>query len=339
MGIDDAGDVVVAWDDGHIPVDTTVGDVFVRRFDAGGEPRGSAQRVDTTDGDQGPASVAADADGDFVVAWESHNSTALPNGVYARLYTGAGAPRGEPFLVAAEDRFSTPAVGMEDDGNFVVVWKAGDVLGRRFSAAGEPRGDQFLVDTAPLDEWVDMTPAVAMDGDGDFVVTWGRYGYGYDQGFDGVFARRFGASGAARGDEFKVNTGDVTEETSPAVAMDDDGDFAIAWSRPSESDYDYGYDIYARRYGAAGAALGGEFQVSENVTDPDGSNEARDPSVGIGCPGRTSRARRGTGWSARPTGYRSASSRTSPTRRRASSIPGSSRARHTPIAFGRSAAR
>ena len=56
-------------------------------------------------GTQGSPVVAADADGDFVVAWQSNGNTAGPDqdasgyGVYARRHNAAGAPLGGEFRV------------------------------------------------------------------------------------------------------------------------------------------------------------------------------------------------------------------------------------------------
>jgi hypothetical protein len=55
----------------------------------------------TADAQRNPA-VAADADGDFVVAWTNFGRDAsgrIDTGVYAQRYTAAGAAAGGEFLV------------------------------------------------------------------------------------------------------------------------------------------------------------------------------------------------------------------------------------------------
>src|SRR5215212_3119970 len=69
-------------------------------------------------------SVAADADGDFVVAWESEGQDGSGYGVYFQRYNAAGAPI-EGSVRAAETTFGNQygaSVGMDDAGNIVVAW-------------------------------------------------------------------------------------------------------------------------------------------------------------------------------------------------------------------------
>jgi hypothetical protein len=56
-------------------------------------------------------------------------------------------------------------------------------------------------------------------------------------------AQRFHSSGVAVGGEFRVNTFTNFDQTSPAIAMDDSGDFVIAWESAS-------FGVFAQRYGA-----------------------------------------------------------------------------------------
>src|SRR5205807_10208820 len=83
-----------------------------------------------------------------------------------------------------------------------------------------------------------------------------------------IYARRFDATGAPRGGEFRVNTVTTGAQTSPALAVDAAGDFVVAWSSPGDGN---GLGVYARRYPAAGVALGAEFLVNPTVTFADQS--------------------------------------------------------------------
>src|SRR5215217_644090 len=69
---------------------------------------------------------------------------------------------------------------------------------------------------------------------------------------------------APAGGEFQPNTTIEGAQNRPAVAMDGDGDYVIAWD--SQSGYDL--DVYARRYDAGGNALGDEFRVNTFTTNP-----------------------------------------------------------------------
>jgi len=88
-----------------------------------------------------------------------------------------------------------------------------------------------LYTTTAFDQEV---PAVAMDADGDFVVAWESY----DNSVRGVYARRYSASGAAQGQEFRVNTFTTSNQDFPSVGMDADGDFVVIRQQDTARDGD-----------------------------------------------------------------------------------------------------
>ena len=68
--MDDSGDFVVAWQSKDQDGDKW--GIYAQRFNASGAPQGGEFRVNTaTSKEQQAPSVAMDADGDFVVAWQS----------------------------------------------------------------------------------------------------------------------------------------------------------------------------------------------------------------------------------------------------------------------------
>jgi hypothetical protein len=64
----------------------------------------------------------------------------------------------------------------------------------------------------------------------------------------------------AAGDEFRVNSFTFNAQYHPTAAMDDGGDFVIAWASYTQDGS--GDGIYAQRFNAAGAPLGEEFRVN-----------------------------------------------------------------------------
>src|SRR5687767_8247546 len=145
-------------------------------------PAGPEFRVNSvTASDQFQPSVAADAEGNFVVAWRSFGQDGSGSGVYARRYSAAGDAVGEEFRV---NTFTTgiqsdPSVAVEPDGDFVIAWESlhqegssssYEVYAQRYTAAGDPVGGEFRVNATTEDALLD--PEVAVDADGDFVVTW-----------------------------------------------------------------------------------------------------------------------------------------------------------------------
>jgi hypothetical protein len=102
-------------------------------------------------------------------------------------------------------------------------------------------------------------PQVAMDADGDFAVTWtDTVNHSTDIRSR---ARVFDAAGRPKGPDFTVSNSSGWLSIKSTIAMDDDGDFVIAWQGGVHGD-DSSYGLYARRFNAQGDPLGPDFRVS-----------------------------------------------------------------------------
>jgi hypothetical protein len=122
--------------------------------------------------------------------------------VFAQRFASSGARIAVEFQINSYTlQIQTrPAVWMDDDGDFVVVWQSdyqdGDDLGifaRRFTSAGAALAVEFQVNTYTA--YSQERPAVALDADGDFVVVWDSLFQ--DDGDDtGVFGQRFSSAGS-----------------------------------------------------------------------------------------------------------------------------------------------
>jgi hypothetical protein len=119
--------------------------------------------------------------------------------------------------------------------------------------------------------------AVAMDASGNVVVVWESANQDGDD--YGVFGQRYDTSGNPQGGEFRVNSTTVGPQFIPAVAMDPDGDFVVAWT---SNDGVTSYQTRAQRFDATGAPVGSEIQV----TMPVGTSQSGYPSVAMAADGR-----------------------------------------------------
>lgn len=261
------GNFVVVWEGD----DASQEGVFARRFDGNGNPLDSSEfQVNTfTTNDQGDPSVAMDADGDFVVAWESNGQDGDETGIYAQRYNANGSVAGSEFRVNTETGANQrdPAVALDADGDFVVAWsgygQGGDSYGiyaQRYTADGSGVGAEFQVNTETVS--VQRDPVVAMDADGDFVVVWESYGQDGDE--FGIYAQRYAANGSPAGDEFQVNTQTANVQRNPAISMDADGDFVVAWQ--GDNAQRNGFDVHAQRYSADGSPAGAEFLANTQTS-------------------------------------------------------------------------
>jgi hypothetical protein len=244
---------------------------------------GPTFRVETyTTGTQGASDVAVDSGGHFIVTWAGYSDTD-DLGVYARRYRSSGVPLGPAFRVNTTTAYeqTLPAVAVDANGRFVVVWQAwgqdGDqygVEGQLFAPDGTPIGGEFQVNT-----WTtgyQYLPDVAFQPDGTFVVAW-QSDYQDGSGY-GIAARRFDNNGAPLGADFVVNSYTTGYQYAPKVLANASG-FAVAWDGQGGGD---NYGIFARAFLPNGAPVpvppfNVQFRVNSTV-----ANYQRYVSAGAG---------------------------------------------------------
>ncbi|MDZ8109755.1 MAG: putative Ig domain-containing protein [Nostoc sp. DedQUE12a] len=272
VAMDNTGDFVIVWtSEGQ---DGSGTGIYAQRYNSAGVAQGNEFKVNTymTNSQSNPT-VAMDADGDFVISWQSKdpNENGFSYAIYAQRYNSAGVPIGSEFQVNTytNSKQDNPTIAIDADGDFVIAWTSyaqdGSGFGiyaQRYNSAGVAQGSEFQVNTYTDNH--QYNPTVAMDADGDFIISWTSYGQdGYG---NGIYARRYNSAGVAQGSEFQVNTYTDYSQVNPSVGMDVDGDFVISWQSYGQDGSLYG--IYARRYNSAGVAQSSEFKVN-NYTDND----------------------------------------------------------------------
>ncbi len=221
-----------------------------------------------TSGAQNYPSVARDADGDFVIVWQSYGQDGSGDGIFARRFNAAGVPQAAEFRVNAYITYSQShaAVALDDDGDFVVAWD-GNLTGRLRAPASSPgastppappQGIEFQVNSYTTTTSI-IRPSL-VDGDGDFVVAWNELRTGRSR------IRHLRASGSARPALPRPSSSRSTAITAGyQFRPGRRSRCATATSslpgrtEPSDSNYP---DIFARRFDAAGVARGVEFQVN-----------------------------------------------------------------------------
>ena len=144
----------------------------------------------------------------------------------------------------------------------IVVWAGngpGDtsgIFGRLFKD-GAPLGDEFRINTTTAGE--QKVGIVAMNVSGQFVVAWAASNPSMPDHY-AVFAQRYYATGLAQGSEIMVTSFSKPSTNGPAsIAMDDFGNFVIAYSGASKYSWGWFADgglYYFQRYNALGQAQG-----------------------------------------------------------------------------------
>lgn len=231
-------------------------------------------------------SVDSAANGNYAVAWESSGSGVAADqiGIFAALYTKLSDGSYAKREVRVDSVGTNPSIGMDDSGKFVVAWvvnsgsnkQANDVYARRYNADGTPAEARRMVNsyTSSGQFW----PTVAVAGTGGYVIAWtsdGQDGSGH-----GVYAKRFSAGGTEQapptgvprgtGNEYRVNTYTSGNQNTPSAAIDDAGNFAVAWTsgpagRSLPGRDGDGNGVFAQRFTAAGQLQGREFQVNQTT--------------------------------------------------------------------------
>ena len=209
LAVDGRGNLIFVWS--HVngdPGSRDYSDVEARRFSPRGVPIGQEIIVNTTiRGTQYAPSVAADAEGGFVVVWQTQFPGGLLRSIFGQRFSRAGEKVGPEFRVN-EERFEKdfgPSVAMDRDGNFVVVWQSfspstrapcGQVRMRLYRRDGTPVGPELPV--APGFGACGEEPKVAFGPDGIFAVAWAvEQGYSPETGTDfDVYTARFSVAPA-----------------------------------------------------------------------------------------------------------------------------------------------
>jgi hypothetical protein len=266
VSINQVGRFVVVWRGG----DGGQSGVFARRFDYDTSPLNTGGLVNThTIGSQDFPDLVKGPGGGFFVVWQSSGQDGDSSGIFSQRHNGnPGVADGIEFQVNAvtSGSQSSPRIAIAAPSNVVVVW-SGDlnVFGRRL---GHPLvvGAEFRINQQTNSGG--GAPAVAATGDGGFIVVWESV---LDGDGEGVFARRFDATGVPLATEFQVNGYTIGDQRAPEVASNGN-DFIVVW----HSDQDGSSSgVFGRRLDSAGP-LGREFQVNIHTI-----GEQRDASIGI----------------------------------------------------------
>ena len=291
------GEFAVVWHGtGKTGGDTFQG-IGVRRFSSAGVALGVEFRANAyTDSVPIEPAVAVDADGDFVVVWDQiQDPSAIGWGIFGRRFTSAGASVGGEFRVTDFTNGLTgkPAIAMEGDGDFVVVWNTPldggggglggnlGVMGRRFTSVGARIGAEFLVNSYTW--YVQQSPAIAMNDNGSFFVVWTSNNQ--DGSVTGVFGQRFNADASRVGGEFQVNTfttsAQYTSSTGlalDAIGMGGDGNFVVVWTGENQDGGSKG--VFGQRFTSSGGRVGVEFLINTFTADVQ-----THPSAGVAATG------------------------------------------------------
>jgi hypothetical protein len=257
VAMDPNGDFVVAYQ--VLNTSTYLYGISAQRFNLAGSPQGSTIILNDGSSDSASGSlpkVAMDSAGDFTIAFQGYDSNS--HGVFAQRYNTSGTPQGSVFRVNTPqaDNQGAPSIAMDSAGDFVIAWLDGGtaqtagVYAQLYNSSGVAQGGNTAISTVAGAS----DPSVAMEPTGQFVVAWQ---FTQTANTPGIEAQRFDASGNALTGVVTLSSPESYFQTHPAVAIDGDGDFVVAW----ESDGVNGTasslgTILAQRVNSGGTLIG-----------------------------------------------------------------------------------
>jgi hypothetical protein len=257
--------------------------IFVRRFNRDGTPRGNRIRANlpsTSDRHDSMATIGPD--GRFAVAWKADipipGSDRHYTDAVGRIFSAGGTPLtpeitllpGEGPTPAGDDTIHAFPSGLvlRPNGTLAaLVQETGECFQSyltEVSRDNEPTGFHPLGSVFcgnPISGG--LAASLAMGKDGSLVAAWSD---------SDVQAQRFAPNGTPRGDWFRI-AAQATEsyQYNPTVAVQAGGTFVIAWT---EEDRDgEGRGIFGRAFAANGAPRTQDFRINV-TTEGDQSNPA-----------------------------------------------------------------
>lgn len=239
---------VVVWESREATVDGDRTFVYAQRFDPNGTGIGGEILVDPGLYDCRYPDVAVDALGNFAVTW-LHSRSNHP--IMARLFDPNGVPHTDVFQVNTTriSSVTRPSLAMNSLGYFVITWDGDpnraaddDIHARLYDPNGVARGEPFFVNT--IRDGARQWPQVAINDANEFVIVW-EGDSGDPNTVTNIYARRFGADGEPRGEEFRLNTHTLDRQRYADVAMAADGSFFAVWESNGQDGSGYGIFLHA----------------------------------------------------------------------------------------------
>ena len=179
-----------------------------------------------------------------------------------------------------------PAIAAAANGDFVVAWTSYEppndgyygIQARRFASDGTAIAAEFQVNSYTTNAQVRADVATAPDG--HFVVVWVSTGsVGDDTILSSVQGQRYDPAGSPVGGQFQVNSHPPGRTFSPAVAVQADHSFVVAWAGLGPGDTDFS-NVQVRHFSSDGSAIAAQLQANTYTFSVQGN-----PDVGCDLEG------------------------------------------------------
>lgn len=204
--------------------------------------------------------VAISASGEYVVVWTSDQNSGADadgSGVLMRRFNASGVPLTNEIQVNTQTTGNqlSASVALDESGRGVVVWRDDkEIMARIFNTDGSFVGAEFRVNTTTTGNRLNAT--VDMQANGNFIVAWSGEG---NNGNDEIYYRRFTIDGTPTDAvEVRANANDRGGEDDVTVAINDSGQFVLAWEVSGR--------IYLRHFESDGTPAHGDLRVENDLS-------------------------------------------------------------------------
>ena len=266
VALDPAGNAIAVWNQ----FDGTRNNIWANRYATGAW--GTAQTIETGNGDAIQADIGVDASGDALVVWNQFDGTEFS--VYANRYdydatSGSGAWGSAAPIESGAGDVGYTRIAMHASGNALIVW--GQSNGVRYRLWANRYDSVTAWGTAePIENSTDNidTPQIEMDANGNGIAIWTQYGSAQDE----IWVNRFTAGAWGTAVIVSASGGDAG---APQIAFDPLGNAMAVWHQ-DDGTRD---NIWARRFDA-GSSTWGTIQSLES-----GTGQADGAQIGIDADG------------------------------------------------------
>ncbi|VXD01349.1 conserved hypothetical protein [Enterobacterales bacterium 8AC] len=215
-------------------------------------------------GTQTFSAVAIDAAGNATPNSNGYKVTVTTNDTIGGFDLNGSATSGGAINTTVYGNQANPQVTKLANGNLVVVWQADgsayDVYMQLMDPTGTQKiGREQLVNQRQINN--QDSPEVVALADGGFLVVFESYqASALDNSGDGIFARKYSASGTAQTDEFLVNQTIVGGQRLPSALALPDGGYIVSWYSSEQS----GGSIVQRIYDAHNQPVSNELVIKSS---------------------------------------------------------------------------
>jgi hypothetical protein len=237
---------------------------------------GEFRATTETTNDQSAPALAADSNGNFIIAWSSYAQDGDSGGIFSQRFDANYSPLGGEFQINTTigGNQTAPDIAADLDGNFIVVWHGPgpneeDIFAQRFDCYGQAVGSEFRVNDDPNGR--DLHPKVSMSKTGTFVIVWENNQVVAHYEIWQILYKIYDLNAVAIA-AGKVNL--LFQCRYPDVAIDGNNNFTVVWVQ--DDIYHTSNLIMARQYYGNGTAKNSPWEV--NTTN---LNSLTQPSIAM----------------------------------------------------------